>query len=885
MDVSDKEDSSNMERNSRKGNNGDEEEEGGGSGGLGTIDGGMATKSSNSSTKSQCKQVPTAATAMDDAYDRDDYEMETEDDDNDDEVDKVETKNAGIHREKALNAIKSAKSTHKIKTTTSSTPTTTTNLVQDEQANSNMEKSTLTLTPSTTEEPSQSPSSIVGAVVGCGKGGKTMQQSPQVLPSPAASTPDSSPPSTTAGYSPPPGSNPNSTGDHSSPIGGNGENSPAKEQQLSPPNTQQQLQPPPPVQQAINVVRNGTIPNAGKPLMSTISKKLEKSAKSGRSRKPRATAVAMYESEISENKIGIKLCIKKSDSSLSAATAAAISAVTKGLNKSATSTAGRNRKSSRNSKQRIKLTESNDEADELNYEPKRKKDRSSKRQSAAAATGTATAADADENQRPVVDQSIWGRELPEPVLLKIFQNVVEREGCLPTLFRLGRVCSLWRQVSLTPTLWRTMDLTTWIKEKYRTELKLKWFVDNRCTCCTELNVSNFKVTDINCFLIKLVAGAPNLTSITLSGWKGFTCDHLAYLVDNMKKLERIDLSSVNVEMNASKSAVGAQSLCNSMQVMGDKLTHLYLAHNRLAGIPQLVNVLSTHCPNLVLLDLSNVTTQATSHGILHVEKLQQGCPKLKVLRITNSHITLSTASLQEMMDSPGFPELEELSVAVMDESRVIGDEHIQRILKSSSKLKLLDVRGCARLTHESLIRLPAWDIKHLFLSGCSVTRDMGSGLELIASKWAHSLIELDLAWANVQQPLDNALRALADKGDESRLAHLNLCGSSVSEEAVKEILANCPLMSTINLASCRGLPRGVKRQMQGPQELNELRDVLKVQLKVKLPEIITQTTDAASSSTMAAAAAKEPSKTTAKSANSNDGGGGGGGGHGTVSSP
>lgn len=45
-----------------------------------------------------------------------------------------------------------------------------------------------------------------------------------------------------------------------------------------------------------------------------------------------------------------------------------------------------------------------------------------------------------------------------------------------------------------------------------------------------------------------------------------------------------------------------------------------------------------------------------------------------------------------------------------------------------------------------------------------------SGLELIASKWAHSLIELDLAWANMQQPLDNALRALADKGAESRLA-------------------------------------------------------------------------------------------------------------------
>lgn len=44
-----------------------------------------------------------------------------------------------------------------------------------------------------------------------------------------------------------------------------------------------------------------------------------------------------------------------------------------------------------------------------------------------------------------------------------------------------------------------------------------------------------------------------------------------------------------------------------------------------------------------------------------------------------------------------------------------------------------------------------------------------SGLELIASKWAHSLIEFDLAWATVQEPLDNALRALADKRDESPL--------------------------------------------------------------------------------------------------------------------
>uniref|UniRef100_A0A1B0BT15 F-box domain-containing protein n=1 Tax=Glossina palpalis gambiensis TaxID=67801 RepID=A0A1B0BT15_9MUSC len=522
------------------------------------------------------------------------------------------------------------------------------------------------------------------------------------------------------------------------------------------------------IAQPINVLRNGTIPNAGKPLLSTMSKKLEKSARTGRSRKPKSL-VAMYESEISENQTGIKLCIKKSDNSLSNITATAMAAVAKAISKSSSSSSSsttvKNRKSSRSLKQRIRLTSDDEAADGHDYEPKRKKERSNKKITFVASAVSRI----DGEVKEPIEQSVWGSRLPEPILFKIFQMIVDKDGCMPTLLRLGR-------------------------------------------------------------------GAPNLKSITLAGWKGFTSDHLIFMVENMKKLERLDLSSINVEMNASKSAVGGQSLCNALQVMGGRLTHLYLAHNRLACIPQVVNILSTHAPNLQLLDLSNVSTQATSHGILHIEKLQQGCPKLKVLRITNSHITLCNATMQEMMDSPGFPNLEELSVAVLTGSRVIGDEHLQRILKSSSKLKLLDVRCCTRLTHESLIRLPAWDIKHLFLSGCSVTRDTGSGLELIASKWAHSLIELDLAWANVQQPLDNALHALADKGAESRLAHLNLCGSSVSEEAVKEILANCALMSSINLSSCRGLPRGVKRLMQGPQQLNELREVLKVQLKVKLPD-------------------------------------------------
>lgn len=106
-----------------------------------------------------------------------------------------------------------------------------------------------------------------------------------------------------------------------------------------------------------------------------------------------------------------------------------------------------------------------------------------------------------------------------------------------------------------------------------------------------------------------------------------------------------------LELNPNRSAVGPQSLCSAIQTLGSRLTHLNLAHNRLAGIPQLITALSTHCPNLSLLDLSNVSTVAASHGVLHIEKLQEGCSHLKVLRITNSQISLSAATLAEQVNS------------------------------------------------------------------------------------------------------------------------------------------------------------------------------------------------------------------------------------------
>lgn len=71
--------------------------------------------------------------------------------------------------------------------------------------------------------------------------------------------------------------------------------------------------------------------------------------------------------------------------------------------------------------------------------------------------------------------------------------------------------------------------------------------------------------------------------------------------------------------------------------------------------------------------------------------------------------------------SPGFPDLEELSLAGIEDdnttSKFIDDNGVERILKTSHKLRLLDVRGCTKITDSGLVKVPAWDLEHLFLSG------------------------------------------------------------------------------------------------------------------------------------------------------------------------
>ncbi|XP_023934488.2 uncharacterized protein LOC112043346 [Bicyclus anynana] len=438
-------------------------------------------------------------------------------------------------------------------------------------------------------------------------------------------------------------------------------------------------------------------------------------------------------------------------------------------------------------------------------------------------------------------QSPWAHSMPEEILVKIFENVVQ-QGTLPAVIRLGRVCKLWHSVSCRPELWKNVDLAQYTVEKCKTDYKLVWLLENRLSQCQSLNIAQWKVCNVSWVLACVVDYCPGLVELSVAGWSRITPEQLFDVVQGLPKLQRLDLSLTS-ETGGSSTCLSAASMARVASHCGARLTHLTLANNKFSALPQILSSVASHCPNLEVLDISGA--QATSHPApIPLEALQKGCPKIRVFRAANAQLVLASATKTQQMEAGGWTQLEEVSIAgsVAEERACVGeyrlgDDALARLVRGATRLNLLDLRGLQRITDSGLVRVPAWDLQHLFLGGCNVLRQTNACLELICEKWSHSLIELDLSWASNGKVLHAAVCALAES-PSSKLRVLNLCGSSVSYEAIKKVLLRCPCLESLNLSSCRALPRGMKRLYTG-KELQDLKDSLDPE-KIKAKESKTE---------------------------------------------
>lgn len=134
--------------------------------------------------------------------------------------------------------------------------------------------------------------------------------------------------------------------------------------------------------------------------------------------------------------------------------------------------------------------ETSDDDDDSEYEKRRKNNNQTmeKAQRNRKQTTNTTKKPNDDYMEPD-EQSGWGEALPEHILLKIFEDAVNQYGCLPTVINVGRVCSLWRRMSLSPQLWHTLDLSTWTKD--RSEINLKRIIQKHLRWCKDVNLGNY----------------------------------------------------------------------------------------------------------------------------------------------------------------------------------------------------------------------------------------------------------------------------------------------------------------------------------------------------------------------------------------------------------
>lgn len=307
---------------------------------------------------------------------------------------------------------------------------------------------------------------------------------------------------------------------------------------------------------------------------------------------------------------------------------------------------------------------------------------------------------------------------------------------------------------------------------------------------------------------------PSLKSLNLSGCTKLNENTMRVLADKCPSLDTIDLSYTS--NGGANNPCSCNSLRYVMSKCGSSIVYLNLANNILRTFSGIFTILANSCHNLQVLDMSNVSNIDRSVISIPIEKLQERCPKLRVFRLTNVRTLLSNTPLATQAVSTGFPDLEELSLAVINQEYHHGldDSSLQRIVKTSNKLKLLDVRGCTRITASGLVRFPAFDMEYLFLSQCVAA--MTADIEIVMEKWCHSLVEVDLSWNNHSgDAVDAAVKSLAGCPSKSILHTLNLSGSAVSYEPVKAVLRNCPSLAVLDLSSCRGLPRGIKRLYKG----------------------------------------------------------------------
>nr|XP_027807699.2 F-box/LRR-repeat protein 6 isoform X2 [Marmota flaviventris] len=257
-----------------------------------------------------------------------------------------------------------------------------------------------------------------------------------------------------------------------------------------------------------------------------------------------------------------------------------------------------------------------------------------------------------------------------------------------------------------------------------------------------------------------------------------------------------------------------------------QLQKLTLIHWK-SQVHAVLKLVSEFCPRLTFLKLSDCHSVTTDALVM----LARACHQLHSLDLQHSMVLrllnlmwLPKPSGRGAALGPGFPHLEELCLA-SSTCNFVSNDVLSRLLHGSPNLRLLDLRGCARITPAGLRDLPCKELEQLHwgLYGVSDRPSLAKeGSTLLTQKWHHTLRELDLSGQGFsEKDLEQALAAFSGThgGAHPALCSLNLRGTRVTASTISSVISSCPGLLYLNLESCRCLPRGLKRAYRGLEEV------------------------------------------------------------------
>ncbi|XP_069588219.1 F-box/LRR-repeat protein 6 isoform X1 [Ranitomeya imitator] len=421
---------------------------------------------------------------------------------------------------------------------------------------------------------------------------------------------------------------------------------------------------------------------------------------------------------------------------------------------------------------------------------------------------------------PITTDHGWGSMMPQEILHRVFQLVVDSEGAVPTLCRLAQVCRLWHLVTSSPDLWRQVSVSTcWkIPKKNnppRLQMKIRKTIEelikNRLSQVSDFSLHHWN-DHIPFVLQSLASFCPLLTALTLSHCSKVTADALVSVGESCPHLTSLNLQD---------SEVDSKAVSRFLDVRGSSLRCLFLSVSC-----QTNNILSLltsgSCPELRVLEVNRGVEMVQ----VWAENLQGSCPKLEVLRLLNYTFQLKSRSSQE---GPGFCHLQELCLATSVCSHTT-DADVKRLLRDCTSLRVLDLRGCNRVSPEAISDLPCMNLESLYLgmySFSSSSVQHHTGFSTITRRWRHSLQELDLTGLSFcDSELRESLGILTENGTNDTLKSLVLSGTKVSAATVRDVLSGCRALTHLDLSSCRNVPRGLKHAYRGRESVLQCLDML-----------------------------------------------------------